>query len=93
MCLTQPYPLVRSIWPKIDSTFGVRPYDWQAEAIDASCDGRDVILIKSTGGGKSLPIQALCLQKPGGIVLVIAPTNAIMYEQVSPSVFNTNTIG
>ena len=84
MCLTAQVPLIRSIWPRFIHSFGVTPYDWQEEAIDACCNGKDVILIKSTGGGKSFAFQSLCLQQPGGIVLVIVPTNAIMVEQVIP---------
>lgn len=56
--------------------------EYQAESIAAVRDGRDVILILATGGGKSL-----CFQLPAvagtGWVLVISPLIALMDDQVT----------
>ena len=54
----------------------------QLELITASMQGRDVLAILPTGGGKSL-----CYQIPGialdGITLVVSPLVALMQDQVS----------
>ncbi len=53
----------------------------QEEIISASLDGRDVLAILPTGGGKSI-----CFQVPGlmteGLTLVITPLIALMRDQV-----------
>ena len=53
----------------------------QEEIIGAALEGRDVLAIMPTGGGKSI-----CFQVPGlmaeGITLVITPLVALMKDQV-----------
>ena len=60
----------------------------QLELITASIQGRDVLAILPTGGGKSL-----CYQLPGialdGITLVVSPLVALMQDQV----FRLKTLG
>ncbi len=53
----------------------------QEEAVDALLQGRDLLMILPTGGGKSL-----CFQLPGlmleGVTVVISPLIALMHDQV-----------
>ena len=53
----------------------------QQEIVDAALDGRDVLAILPTGGGKSV-----CFQVPGmmtdGIAIVVTPLIALMKDQV-----------
>ncbi|MFT4716613.1 MAG: ATP-dependent DNA helicase RecQ [Paracoccaceae bacterium] len=53
----------------------------QGDIVDAVCDGRNVLAIMPTGGGKSL-----CFQLPaivgGGLTVVISPLIALMRDQV-----------
>ena len=57
----------------------------QRESIEASMDGRDVLLVLPTGGGKSLCYQLPALsrfRKGRGPTLVISPLIALMEDQV-----------
>jgi len=74
--------LAKDLLLKIKEVFEKDLYNWQLKAVDTSLNGRDVFVIKSTGGGKSLTFQSLCLKHPRAIVLVVVPTNAIMRDQV-----------
>ena len=53
----------------------------QEDIVTAVAEGRDVLAIMPTGGGKSL-----CYQLPAllghGVTLVISPLNALMRDQV-----------
>ena len=53
----------------------------QEEIISAALDGRDVLAILPTGGGKSLCFQVPAMMKPG-IALVVTPLIALMKDQV-----------
>jgi ATP-dependent DNA helicase RecQ len=54
---------------------------FQEEAVDAIVDGKDLLMILPTGGGKSL-----CYQLPsllmGGVTIVVSPLIALMQDQV-----------
>eukprot|EP00808_Paulinella_micropora_P014862 g7475.t1 len=53
----------------------------QEEAITALLAGRDVFLLASTGGGKSLAYQLPACLKPG-VTVVLSPLLSLMQEQV-----------
>jgi len=53
----------------------------QEEIISAAVDGKDVLAILPTGGGKSVCFQVPALMQPG-IALVITPLIALMKDQV-----------
>lgn len=53
----------------------------QREIIDAASDGKDVLAILPTGGGKSVCFQVPALMKEG-IALVVTPLIALMKDQV-----------
>jgi len=54
----------------------------QEEGVDAILEGRDLLMILPTGGGKSLVFQLPTLIKDG-ISIVISPLIALMQDQVS----------
>ena len=53
----------------------------QEEIISAAADGRDVLAVLPTGGGKSICFQVPALMKDG-IALVVTPLIALMKDQV-----------
>ena len=66
----------------LKSVFGYHNFrPLQEQAIDKIVAGEDVLLILSTGGGKSL-----CYQLPAllmkGVLIVISPLKALMYDQI-----------
>lgn len=54
----------------------------QAEIIREAAEGRDVLAILPTGGGKSVCFQVPVLMKETGIALVVTPLIALMKDQV-----------
>ena len=67
--------LLRRVWGFPDFRPG------QAEIVAAVRDGRDVLAIMPTGGGKSLCFQLPALCRPG-VTVVISPLIALMRDQV-----------
>lgn len=53
----------------------------QEEIVDAVLDGRDVLMILPTGGGKSLCYQLPTLMMDG-VTVVVSPLLALMHDQV-----------
>ncbi|MBK4217971.1 DNA helicase RecQ [Paracoccus caeni] len=70
-----PTDLLRQVW----GFDGFRP--GQREIVDAVADGRDVLAIMPTGGGKSLCFQLPALMREG-VTVVISPLIALMRDQV-----------
>jgi len=69
--------------PQISERFGVQLRPWQAHAIDSLLSGNDVVITAGTGSEKSLVFQSLALGRPDAVVLIVAPLNGIMDNQVS----------
>ena len=70
-----PGDLLRQVW----GFDGFRP--GQEEIVRAVADGRDVLAIMPTGGGKSLCFQLPALMREG-VTVVISPLIALMRDQV-----------
>lgn len=74
--------MVGNLQEKLRRHFGFRQFrPGQAQAIRATLEGRDVVVIMPTGSGKSL-----CFQLPGlemhGITVVVGPLISLMKDQV-----------
>jgi len=66
----------------LNSVFGHANFrDGQAEIVHAVAEGRDVLAIMPTGGGKSLCFQLPALMRDG-VTVVISPLIALMRDQV-----------
>jgi len=77
-----PSPEWSALERAIASSFGIeqlRPF--QERALRASLEGRDLVLVLPTGGGKSLCFQGPALVRPG-FTLVASPLIALMQDQV-----------
>ena len=70
-----PSDLLRQVW----GFDGFRP--GQLEIVEAVAEGRDVLAIMPTGGGKSLCYQLPALMRDG-VTVVISPLIALMRDQV-----------
>lgn len=66
----------------LSEVFGYRTFrSGQGELVEALLEGRDVLGVMPTGGGKSLCYQVPALVRPG-IALVISPLVSLMEDQV-----------
>lgn len=66
----------------LSEVFGYRTFrPGQGELVEALLEGRDVLGVMPTGGGKSLCYQVPALVRPG-IALVISPLVSLMEDQV-----------
>ncbi|MDA7817182.1 DNA helicase RecQ [Sulfurimonas sp.] len=67
----------------LKDSFGHNSFrELQEEGVDAILEGRDLLMILPTGGGKSLVYQLPTLLKDG-ISIVVSPLIALMQDQVS----------
>ena len=68
--------------PLLRDVFGFDAFrPGQAEIVDAVAEGRNVLAIMPTGGGKSLCFQLPALMREG-VTVVISPLIALMRDQV-----------
>ncbi len=66
----------------LQETFGYSSFrPGQRELIEAQLQGRDVLGVMPTGGGKSICYQLTALMQPG-ITLVVSPLISLMVDQV-----------
>src|ERR1700704_2509649 len=54
----------------------------QREAMHATLDARDSVVVLPTGGGKSLCFQAPAIVRDNGLALVVSPLISLMKDQV-----------
>jgi len=74
---------LRAAEAQLQETFGFKAFrPGQGEIIEAVIEGRDVLAIMPTGGGKSLCYQLPALLR-GGLTVVISPLIALMRNQVA----------
>ena len=68
---------------QLHETFGFKAFrPGQAEIVDALLEGRDVLAVMPTGGGKSLCYQLPAILR-GGLTVVVSPLIALMRNQVA----------
>ena len=65
--------------PRIFGVDSLRPH--QVKAIDAAVNGRDVLVVAPTGGGKTLSFVAAGLIR-GGLTLIVCPLRSLIADQV-----------
>jgi Distinct helicase family with a unique C-terminal domain including a metal-binding cysteine cluster len=75
---------VNSVIEEVKNVLKFDPYPWQIQAWKHISSRQDVIVIVSTGHGKSLCFQYAHFLKSGGTTLVISPLKALMQNQVLP---------
>lgn len=76
------FPWSKKVHGLLRNVFGIESFRGNQEAvINATLDGRDVVVIMPTGGGKSLCYQLPALVS-NGLTLVISPLIALMDDQV-----------
>ena len=80
---SRPSDRMNALGPQISERFGVQLRPWQAYAIDSLLSGNDIVITAGTGSGKSLVFQSIALGRPDAVVLIVAPLNGIMDNQVS----------
>jgi ATP-dependent helicase YprA (DUF1998 family) len=76
----------RIVIEKFKTAFDGRlPYDWQADVTEALLLNQDVVVIASTGAGKTMPfcMPLLIDETKKKKVLIISPLNELEEEQVS----------
>jgi ATP-dependent DNA helicase Q1 len=80
---TSSFPWSASLVPLAKSTFNIPSFRLcQEGVINAAIDGRDIVCVMPTGGGKSLTYQLPAVQGNTGFTVVISPLLALIWDQV-----------
>uniref|UniRef100_A0A915HHU3 DNA 3'-5' helicase n=1 Tax=Romanomermis culicivorax TaxID=13658 RepID=A0A915HHU3_ROMCU len=80
---TEDFPWSPNVRHILKSTFIMENFrDYQLAVINATLSNEDVILIMSTGGGKSLCYQLPALVAQKGFTLVVSPLISLMQDQL-----------
>lgn len=83
--LTGEAPPLTNFLRTLEGVFGLHSFrENQLEACTASVEGRDIIVVMPTGGGKSLCFELPAVMKNadmGGVTVVISPLVALMQDQ------------
>lgn len=75
-------PVAANFLPLAEKVFGVSAFrPLQREAIEASLNGDDSLVIMATGSGKSLCYQLPAIAETG-VTVVISPLIALMHDQI-----------
>ena len=76
-------PSTRDLQLDLKQHFGLEEFrPLQEPIIQAMIDGRDLLAVMGTGGGKSLCFQLPALIYQEGVTLVVSPTIALMADQI-----------
>ncbi|KAJ3508401.1 hypothetical protein NLJ89_g5771 [Agrocybe chaxingu] len=79
---TEPFDWIDGLKARMRAVFGIKEFRLCQQGVcNANMDGRDIVCIMPTGGGKSLTYQLPALLTPG-CTLVISPLISLMTDQI-----------
>ncbi|CAA7257395.1 unnamed protein product [Cyclocybe aegerita] len=79
---TEPFDWIDGLKARMRAVFGIQEFRLCQQGVcNANMDGRDIVCIMPTGGGKSLTYQLPALLTPG-CTLVISPLISLMTDQI-----------
>lgn len=77
------FPWSSSLIPLLRKTFDIPSFRLcQEGVVNAAIDGRDIVCVMPTGGGKSLTYQLPAVIGKKGLTVVISPLLALIWDQV-----------
>jgi ATP-dependent DNA helicase Q1 len=81
--LASSFPWSDAVKSALKTTFGLTSFRLcQEGVINAAMDGRDIVCVMPTGGGKSLTYQLPAIAGARGLTVVISPLLALIWDQV-----------
>jgi ATP-dependent DNA helicase Q1 len=80
---TNSFPWSDAIIPRAKFIFDIAAFRLcQAGVVNAAMDGRDIVCVMPTGGGKSLTYQLPAVMGEKGLTVVVSPLLALIWDQV-----------
>lgn len=80
---TNSFPWSDAIIPRAKFIFDIPAFRLcQAGVVNAAMDGRDIVCVIPTGGGKSLTYQLPAVMGEKGLTVVVSPLLALIWDQV-----------